>query len=94
MAAHAGVSLATASRALNGSSRRVNAELYERVLASARTLKYSTNVQAQAVARGASNLVALVVGDDSIRWAHAAGAALARGFVPRAGGGARPSRRR
>jgi LacI family transcriptional regulator len=63
VAAHAGVSLATASRALNGSSRRVNAELYERVLASARTLRYRTNVQAQAVARGTSNLVALVVGD-------------------------------
>jgi len=63
VAAHAGVSLATASRALNGSARKVNPELQERVLASARTLGYSANVQAQAVARGTSNVVALVVGD-------------------------------
>lgn len=63
VAAHAGVSLATASRALNGSVRRVNAELQERVLSSARALGYSANVQAQAVARGTSNVVALVVGD-------------------------------
>ena len=63
VAAHAGVSLATASRALNGSTRKVNAALQERVLASARVLGYSPNVQAQAVARGTSNVVALVVGD-------------------------------
>lgn len=63
VAAHAGVSLATASRALNGSARKVNPELQDRVLASARTLGYSANVQAQAVARGTSNVVALVVGD-------------------------------
>lgn len=63
VAAHAGVSLATASRALNGSARKVNPELQERVLASARALGYSANVQAQAVARGTSNMVALVVGD-------------------------------
>jgi len=63
VAAHAGVSLATASRALNGSARKVNPELQERVLASASALGYSANVQAQAVARGTSNVVALVVGD-------------------------------
>lgn len=63
VAAHAGVSLATASRALNGSARKVNPDLQDRVLASARALGYSANVQAQAVARGASNVVALVVGD-------------------------------
>ena len=63
VAAHAGVSLATASRALNGSARKVNPELQERVLASAQALGYSPNVQAQAVARGTSNVVALVVGD-------------------------------
>jgi LacI family transcriptional regulator len=63
VAAHAGVSLATASRALNGSTRKVNPTLQERVLASARALGYSANVQAQAVARGTSNVVALVVGD-------------------------------
>jgi LacI family transcriptional regulator len=63
VAAHAGVSLATASRALNGSTRKVNAELQSRVLASAAALGYSANVQAQAVARGTSNTVAIVVGD-------------------------------
>jgi len=63
VAAHAGVSLATASRALNGSARKVNPELQARVLASAQTLGYSANVQAQAVARGTSNTVAVVVGD-------------------------------
>ncbi|MGN7799357.1 LacI family DNA-binding transcriptional regulator [Leifsonia sp. 22587] len=63
VAAHAGVSLATASRALNGSARTVNPALQERVLASASALGYSANVQAQAVARGTTNVVALVVGD-------------------------------
>jgi len=63
VARHAGVSLATASRAINGSTRTVNAELQERVLASAATLRYSANSQAQAVARGSSKTVALVLGD-------------------------------
>jgi LacI family transcriptional regulator len=59
----AGVSLATASRALNGSDRRVNPDLVARVAAAAAELRYSTNVQAQAVARGTTNTLALVVGD-------------------------------
>lgn len=63
VAAHAGVSLATASRALNGSARRVNPQLFERVTASAAELGYTANAQAQAVARGTSNTVALLVGD-------------------------------
>lgn len=63
VAARAGVSLATASRALNGSVRRVKPDLYERVIATAKELGYSANVQAQAVARGRSATVALVVGD-------------------------------
>lgn len=63
VAAHAGVSLATASRALNGSARKVNPELQARVLASAAELGYSANVQAQAVARGTTSTVAVVVGD-------------------------------
>ena len=63
VADHAGVSLATASRALNGSTRTVNPQLQERVLASARALGYSANAQAQAMARGTSNTVAVVVGD-------------------------------
>ena len=63
VAAHAGVSLATASRAINGSARTVNAEMTERVLASARELGYSANAQAQAVARGSTRTVAVVLGD-------------------------------
>jgi LacI family transcriptional regulator len=61
----AGVSLATASRALNGSSRKVNPEYRERVLAAARTLDYSPNLAAQAVAKGGTSTVALVVADIS-----------------------------
>lgn len=63
VARHAGVSLATASRALNGSTRIVNPELKAKVEASARELHYTANVQAQAVARGTSRTVALVLGD-------------------------------
>lgn len=63
VARHARVSLATASRALNGSTRRVTPELQRRVLASAAALGYAANAQAQAVARGASRTVAVVLGD-------------------------------
>lgn len=63
VAAHAGVSLATASRAFNGSTRKVNEELQRRVLASAKALNYSANAQAQAMARGTSRAVAIIVGD-------------------------------
>ncbi|ROS74628.1 LacI family transcriptional regulator [Curtobacterium sp. PhB130] len=59
----AGVSLATASRALNGSTRKVRPESTERVHAAARELRYTANVQAQAVARGTTTSLALVVGD-------------------------------
>lgn len=59
----AGVSLATASRALHGSTRRVNEEYQERVRAAAARLNYSANVSAQTVARGRSKSIALVVGD-------------------------------
>lgn len=63
MAADAGVSLATASRALNGSVRNVTPALKDRVLASAARLGYLVNVPAQAVARGTTNSVAVVIGD-------------------------------
>lgn len=63
VAAHAGVSLATASRALNGSDRVVRQELKERVLAAAQELGYTANQQAQAVARGATRTVGIVLGD-------------------------------
>ena len=61
----AGVSLATASRALNGSTRKVNAAYRERVLAAARSLNYSPNLAAQAVAKGGTSTVALLVADIS-----------------------------
>ncbi|GAA3391725.1 LacI family DNA-binding transcriptional regulator [Cryptosporangium minutisporangium] len=59
----AGVSVATASRVLNGSERSVGADLRHRVLAAAAELDYVPNLHAQAVARGSSSLVGLVVHD-------------------------------
>lgn len=63
VAREAGVSLATASRALNGSERRVKDEYRDRVLAAATKLGYTPNLSAQAVARGGSSTVALLVSD-------------------------------
>ncbi|WP_454041526.1 LacI family DNA-binding transcriptional regulator [Cellulosimicrobium sp. Marseille-Q8652] len=60
----AGVSLATASRAINGSANRtVGAELRERVLATAARMGYSPDPSAQAMARGRTTTVGLVVHD-------------------------------
>jgi len=64
VAHEAGVSVATASRVLNGSgTRQVRADLTDRVLAAAAALRYSTNAQAQAMARGHTNVVGLLVHD-------------------------------
>lgn len=63
VARKAGVSLATASRVLNGSTRRVNEELRVVVLQAAEELGYSPNLHAQAVARGTSSTVGLIVHD-------------------------------
>ncbi len=63
VARHAGVSLATASRVLNGSTRRVNEDLRAVVLEAADELGYTPNVHAQAVARGTSSTVGLIVHD-------------------------------
>jgi len=57
----AGVSVATASRVLNGSARRPTGVMRDRVLTAAARLDYSPNVAAQAVARGRTNIVGLVV---------------------------------
>ncbi|UAJ79225.1 LacI family DNA-binding transcriptional regulator [Leifsonia sp. ZF2019] len=62
VAAHARVSLSTASRALNGSSRNVSDALRARVERSAADLNYSTNLLAQGIARGLSETVAVMVG--------------------------------
>ncbi|RSM88678.1 LacI family transcriptional regulator [Kibdelosporangium aridum] len=63
VAERAGVSLATASRVVNGSERVVGAGLRERVLAAAQELGYTANTFAQAIARGRSDVVGLVVPD-------------------------------
>src|SRR4051812_12577634 len=60
----AGVSLATASRALNGSpNRKVGEDLVKRVQWAAEELNYSPNAHAQAMARGHTNVVGLIVSD-------------------------------
>ena len=59
----AGVSLATASRVLNGSDRKVAASFRERVESAAAELGYTANVSAQATARGTSPVIALLVAD-------------------------------
>ena len=61
----AGVSLATASRTLNGSTRKVKEANRQLVLEAAERLGYTPNVSAQAVARGTTTTVALLVGDIS-----------------------------
>jgi len=63
VARHAGVSQSTASRVINGSARSVNPALVERVMSSAAELQYSANLQAQAVARGTTTNLALLVSD-------------------------------
>lgn len=60
----AGVSLATASRALHGAhGRTVRSELADRVLAAAHDLRYSPNAAAQAMSRGRTSSIGLIVQD-------------------------------
>ncbi|WP_026818670.1 LacI family DNA-binding transcriptional regulator [Arthrobacter castelli] len=63
VAREAGVSLATASRSLNGSDRKVNESYRRRVLEAAERLGYIPNLFAQAVAKGSTMTVALLVAD-------------------------------
>ena len=63
VARRAGVSLATASRVLNGSHRRPAEAISDRVRAAAEELGYVANAQAQALARSATGLIGLVVHD-------------------------------
>lgn len=65
VAAHAGVSLATASRVLNGGARVVTEALRARVLAAAQELQYVPNAQAQALARASNAIVGVLVHDMS-----------------------------
>lgn len=59
----AGVSTATASRAINGSSRRVSEDIAARVKRTAEELGYLPNLSAQTVAKGASPTVAVLLSD-------------------------------
>lgn len=63
VAREAGVSLATASRVLNGSTRKVADSYRAKVQAAAERLGYTANVSAQAIARGTSPTIALLVAD-------------------------------
>jgi LacI family transcriptional regulator len=63
VARHAGVSLATASRALNGSARTVGDTLAARVRASAEELGYLANAPAQALARASTATVGVLLHD-------------------------------
>ncbi|UYQ77657.1 LacI family transcriptional regulator [Glutamicibacter sp. JL.03c] len=63
VANEAGVSLATASRVLNGSARKPAAEISDKVRAAAEKLGYFPNAQAQALARASTKLIGLVVRD-------------------------------
>ena len=65
VAKHAGVSLATASRVLNGSNRQVSDPLRDRVVRTAKEIGYLPNASAQALARNSSTLVGLIVHDIS-----------------------------
>ncbi|MFD0688256.1 LacI family DNA-binding transcriptional regulator [Actinomadura fibrosa] len=72
----AGVSLATASRVLNGTSQ-VRADLRERVLAAAGELSYTPNAHAQALASSSSKSVGVICHDVSDPYF----AAVARGVM-------------
>ena len=63
VADRSGVSLATASRVLNGSARTPGKEISERVRRVAVELGYLANAQAQALALSATRLIGLVVHD-------------------------------
>ena len=64
VALEAGVSLATASRAINGSANRtVREDLRQRVLEAAARLRYSPDANAQAMARGRTTWLGLIVHD-------------------------------
>ncbi|MET0453456.1 MAG: LacI family DNA-binding transcriptional regulator [Mycobacterium sp.] len=63
VAARAGVSQATASRVLNGSSRVPGEGVADRVRAAARELGYVANAQAQALAKASTGLLGLIVHD-------------------------------
>jgi LacI family transcriptional regulator len=79
VAREAGVSLATASRVLNGSERKVAEAYRERVERVAESLGYTPNMSAQATARGHSPIIALLVADIADPYFGQIAAGVARG---------------
>lgn len=79
VAREAGVSLATASRVLNGSERKVAESFREKVEQAAAALGYTANVSAQATARGTSPVIALLVADIADPYFGLIAAGVARG---------------
>lgn len=75
----AGVSLATASRVLNGSTRKVAENFREKVEAAAAELGYTANLSAQATARGTSAIIGLLVADIADPYFGQIAAGVARG---------------
>lgn len=63
VAQRAGVSVATASRVLNGGDRVPRPELQDRVREAAAALGYTPNAQAQALAKSSTNVVGILVHD-------------------------------
>ncbi|MGH8877510.1 MAG: LacI family DNA-binding transcriptional regulator, partial [Stackebrandtia sp.] len=63
VAKRAGVSVATASRVLNGSPHKVSAALAAKVRDIAAEMRYAPNAQAQGLARSSSRVVALLLRD-------------------------------
>jgi LacI family transcriptional regulator len=63
VADRAGVSITTASRVVNDGTRRVGAQLAQRVHRAVAELGYTANLQARAVATGRSSMVGVVVHD-------------------------------
>jgi LacI family transcriptional regulator len=78
VAREAGVSLATASRSLNGSNRKVAESYRQKVLQAAERLRYTPNLPAQAVARGGSATVSLLVSDIADPYFSSIAAGVAR----------------
>ncbi|MFT4307524.1 MAG: LacI family DNA-binding transcriptional regulator, partial [Microbacterium sp.] len=79
VAREAGVSLATASRVLNGSTRKVADSYRDRVEAVAARLGYTANLSAQATARGTAAIIALLVADIADPYFGQIAAGVARG---------------
>ena len=63
VARRAGVSIATASRALSGSSHPVSAKVRERIMRAAQELGYSPSALARALVTRRSRIIGLILGD-------------------------------